>query len=168
MTNWSLLRYRRIYENDEFDEFSEFGGDPKEKSPFTKEEKKQITQTVREVQTSAREQSIIAIQVLSKQAESGNIESKKVVKVMRTLEEVVKIQRPKNVAEHIQIVKDDLKKVFGQDNKSGNTVNNNIPQIFALSQNYPNPFNPVTKINYDLPKDCKVTMVIYDILGREV
>ncbi|RPI13221.1 MAG: T9SS C-terminal target domain-containing protein, partial [Ignavibacteriae bacterium] len=55
-----------------------------------------------------------------------------------------------------------------QDNKSGNGVNNNIPQTFALSQNYPNPFNPVTKINYDLPKDCKVTMVIYDILGREV
>ena len=29
-------------------------------------------------------------------------------------------------------------------------------------------FNPVTKINYDLPKDSKVKIVIYDILGREV
>lgn len=48
------------------------------------------------------------------------------------------------------------------------TINNKIPFTFALSQNYPNPFNPTTKINYDLPMDCKVTMIIYDILGREV
>jgi hypothetical protein len=39
---------------------------------------------------------------------------------------------------------------------------------FDLSQNYPNPFNPTTKINFDLPKDSKVSMKLYDMLGREV
>ena len=43
-----------------------------------------------------------------------------------------------------------------------------LPTKFDLSQNYPNPFNPVTKINFDLPADSKVTVIIYDLLGREV
>lgn len=43
-----------------------------------------------------------------------------------------------------------------------------IPKQFILYQNYPNPFNPVTIIRYDLPKKIKVTLTIYDILGREV
>jgi hypothetical protein len=43
-----------------------------------------------------------------------------------------------------------------------------IPKVFALSQNYPNPFNPMTTIKYDLPKDARVTLTIYDLLGRRV
>jgi hypothetical protein len=39
---------------------------------------------------------------------------------------------------------------------------------FALNQNYPNPFNPVSTIQYDLPKSSEVSLVVYDILGREV
>ncbi len=39
---------------------------------------------------------------------------------------------------------------------------------YLLKQNYPNPFNPVTQINFELPKDGRVKLVIYDILGREI
>jgi hypothetical protein len=43
-----------------------------------------------------------------------------------------------------------------------------IPRVFRLTQNYPNPFNPSTTISYDLPDDGRVSMVIYDVVGREV
>ena len=43
-----------------------------------------------------------------------------------------------------------------------------VPSEFALHDNYPNPFNPVTTINYDLPKDAYVNLIIYDIMGRRV
>lgn len=43
-----------------------------------------------------------------------------------------------------------------------------VPTAYNLSQNYPNPFNPSTKIDYDLPYDGRVSIVLYDISGREV
>jgi hypothetical protein len=43
-----------------------------------------------------------------------------------------------------------------------------VPSKFDISQNYPNPFNPVTKIDYDLPLDSKVTIKIFDVTGREI
>ncbi|MDP3150183.1 MAG: T9SS type A sorting domain-containing protein [Ignavibacteria bacterium] len=43
-----------------------------------------------------------------------------------------------------------------------------LPKQFALSQNYPNPFNPVTTINYSLPIDGKVMLVVYSINGEKV
>ena len=43
-----------------------------------------------------------------------------------------------------------------------------VPQYFDLKQNYPNPFNPVTTINYSLPEQSDVMLVVYDIQGREV
>ncbi|MFZ4591975.1 MAG: T9SS type A sorting domain-containing protein [Ignavibacteria bacterium] len=50
---------------------------------------------------------------------------------------------------------------------SGNVTVGN-PSKYVLSQNYPNPFNPVTKIDFEVPQDSKVTMKVYDITGKEI
>jgi parallel beta-helix repeat protein len=42
------------------------------------------------------------------------------------------------------------------------------PAEFALFQNYPNPFNAVTNIAFELPALSKVSLKVYNILGREV
>lgn len=39
---------------------------------------------------------------------------------------------------------------------------------YNLSNNYPNPFNPTTKINYKIPEEGFVSLIVYDVLGREV
>ena len=43
-----------------------------------------------------------------------------------------------------------------------------IPTDYTLFQNYPNPFNPITKINFSLPVEANVKLVIYNLLGQEV
>ena len=43
-----------------------------------------------------------------------------------------------------------------------------LPTTFALYHNHPNPFNPLTKITFELPKNEKATLKVYDLLGREV
>ena len=50
------------------------------------------------------------------------------------------------------------------------------PAYFSLEQNYPNPFNPSTTIKYQIPavvdanfaSTTNVSLIVYDILGREV
>lgn len=43
-----------------------------------------------------------------------------------------------------------------------------IPEQFSLSQNYPNPFNPSTAINYEIAEDSKVSLILFDLNGKEV
>ena len=42
------------------------------------------------------------------------------------------------------------------------------PETYAFHSPYPNPFNPETNLAFDLPKAGDVSLMIYDIQGREV
>lgn len=42
------------------------------------------------------------------------------------------------------------------------------PNDYVLEQNYPNPFNPETNIRFTLPMNNKISLKIYDVLGKEV
>lgn len=46
--------------------------------------------------------------------------------------------------------------------------NSNQSQGYQLFQSYPNPFNPGATIQYWIPGSSRVTLKIYDVLGREV
>ena len=45
---------------------------------------------------------------------------------------------------------------------------NTLPDTYVLYQSYPNPFNPSTNIQYSIPKQGFVKLVVYDLLGKEV
>lgn len=43
-----------------------------------------------------------------------------------------------------------------------------IPRHTEMSQNYPNPFNPSTQMKYEISQPSMVTLVVFDMIGREV
>ncbi|SVC47512.1 uncharacterized protein METZ01_LOCUS300366, partial [marine metagenome] len=43
-----------------------------------------------------------------------------------------------------------------------------LPDKYWLYHNYPNPFNPETTISYDLKAWSKVTLQVFDIMGRSI
>jgi hypothetical protein len=43
-----------------------------------------------------------------------------------------------------------------------------LPTEFALHQSYPNPFNAQTRLRFDVPKESRVDILIYNIMGQEV
>ena len=58
-------------------------------------------------------------------------------------------------------------------NKSSTGIEGNNPWIttpneFVLLPNYPNPFNPQTKITFHLPKQCEVSLHIYNLAGQHI
>ena len=42
------------------------------------------------------------------------------------------------------------------------------PEGFVLYPNYPNPFNPETRIKYEIIDESRITLRIYDVLGKEI
>jgi Secretion system C-terminal sorting domain len=59
--------------------------------------------------------------------------------------------------------------ILGSSSVSGiDDSENYIPDTYVLYQSYPNPFNPSTTIKYSIPNSDKVSIKVYDILGREV
>lgn len=47
-------------------------------------------------------------------------------------------------------------------------ISKTLPQSFDLRQNYPNPFNPETSISFQLPRNEKVEIVIYNQVGQVI
>ncbi|MFA5405177.1 MAG: T9SS type A sorting domain-containing protein, partial [Ignavibacteria bacterium] len=139
-----------------------------DKDAFTKEQRKTISKSVVTSLNESKNKTKNHIEILNKKSEEGNTYAKTELKVIKTLKEVVSIKKPKTIFEHIKSVNKDIQKLNTVKNETLKNVTSVIPTSYNLSQNYPNPFNPVTKINYELPKDGRVKLVIYDILGREI
>ncbi len=49
-----------------------------------------------------------------------------------------------------------------------NQISSVMPEKFSLYNNYPNPFNPSTNIKFDIIKNDKVLLVVYNMLGEKV
>ncbi len=49
-----------------------------------------------------------------------------------------------------------------------NNISAEIPNEFKLFQNYPNPFNAMTRIRYQVKSFKHISIIIYDITGKEI
>ena len=52
--------------------------------------------------------------------------------------------------------------------KIGHEIETVKQHALSLRQNIPNPFNPLTRIGFTLPAGGKVSIKVFDVLGREV
>jgi hypothetical protein len=150
------------------EEAEEFDISDDDNNPYSREQKKAIRNAVTNVLNTTRENNDKRIEILKEKSDLGDVNATRELVHINKMKEIVKTQRPKNVIEHISIINSDIQKIFGGKSSNNKSPENNIPLVYRLAQNYPNPFNPVTTIKYEIPKDSKVKLVIYDLLGREV
>ncbi|MCI0715171.1 MAG: T9SS type A sorting domain-containing protein [Chlorobi bacterium] len=47
-------------------------------------------------------------------------------------------------------------------------ISNETPLEFKLFQNFPNPFNSTTKIRYQVNRQAKISIKVYNVLGQEI
>jgi len=59
-------------------------------------------------------------------------------------------------------------KIFANRLQFLSTTDDLIPKSFKLYQNSPNPFNPNTHIRFDLSKNESISLIIYNVIGKEV
>lgn len=62
----------------------------------------------------------------------------------------------------------ELKDIVFLKKDSEKNAQNVIPKEFSLAQNYPNPFNPSTVIEFSVAKTERVTIKVYNVLGKEM
>jgi hypothetical protein len=67
-------------------------------------------------------------------------------------------------------LRSDMGAYGGGDSATVDIIDNDfsLPNEITLLQNYPNPFNSGTTIRYFVVKPDRVTLTVYDLLGREV
>jgi hypothetical protein len=59
-------------------------------------------------------------------------------------------------------------RMLSDDTPNPESPENVTPEGYVLDANYPNPFNPSTKISFTIPKADHVSLVVYDMLGKEI
>ena len=57
---------------------------------------------------------------------------------------------------------------YVQSDATGTAEDATLPEAFVLNRNTPNPFNASTVISYSLRESGKVSLAVYDVLGRKV
>ncbi len=78
-------------------------------------------------------------------------------------------EKEKYIISSVDIIDDS--EVLAKKNMKQKTIeikNDLSVKEYGLSQNYPNPFNPRTLIKYQVPKVSRVTLKVYDVLGKEI
>ncbi|HUI31648.1 MAG TPA: glycoside hydrolase family 3 C-terminal domain-containing protein, partial [Candidatus Acidoferrales bacterium] len=58
--------------------------------------------------------------------------------------------------------------VYASDTTAAVEGSLHVPDRYSLDDNFPNPFNPTTMIGYQLPVKSRVSLDVYDVLGRKV
>jgi len=71
--------------------------------------------------------------------------------------------------ENIAFVFGDTNTIYESDLPLGiNNAGPYLPSAFKLYQNHPNPFNPTTTIQYQLPSESRLRLMVYNLLGQVV